>query len=182
MSAIRPARREELELLRSLEREAGRVFATVGMPEIAADEPRSVAALETFRGEGRAWVSVDRRDRPVAYLLSAIVDGCAHLEQVSVAPARARQGLGAALIEHLAATVRAEGRPALTLCTFRDVPWNAPYYRRLGFTVLEPRALGPELAALVEHEAAVIPGDAPRVAMRRELVLNRPAARCTGAR
>jgi hypothetical protein len=43
------------------------------------------------------------------------------------------------------------------LTTFRDVPWNAPYYRRLGF----------ELAALVEREDARIPGDAPRVAMSR---------------
>ena len=44
------------------------------------------------------------------------------------------------------------------------MPWNAPYYERLGFRVFEP---GPELAALVAEEAERIPGDAPRVAMRR---------------
>jgi hypothetical protein len=62
---------------------------------------------------------------------------------------------------------RAEGRPALTLTTFRDVPWNAPYFRRLGFVVVGPADQGPELAALVAREAVSIPGDAPRVAMRR---------------
>jgi hypothetical protein len=77
--------------------------------------------------------------------------------------------LGAALIEHLGAIALAEGRPALTLTTFRDVPWNAPYYERLGFAVVEPAEQGPELAALVAHEAATIPGEAPRVAMRRPL-------------
>jgi GNAT superfamily N-acetyltransferase len=139
------------------------------MPEIAADEPPPLERLEAFRAKGRAWVAVDADDRPVAYLVSSIVDGCAHVEQVSVAPAHARRGLGAALIEHLAASASAEGRAALTLTAFRDVPWNAPYYRRLGFELLEPADQGPELAALVAREAVAIPGHAPRVAMRRAL-------------
>ena len=137
------------------------------MPEIAADDPGSIAELEPFRAGGRAWVAVDDADRPVAYLLSAVVDGCAHVEQVSVAPSHARRGLGAALVDHLAAVAASAGRPAVTLTTFRDVPWNAPYYERLGFTVVEPADQGPELRALVAEEARRIPGDAPRVAMRR---------------
>jgi len=104
-------------------------------------------------------VAVDEHDRPV------VVDGCAHVEQVSVAPSHAHRRLGAALIDHLAAVA---GTP-LTLTTFRDVPWNAPYYERLGFTVVEPADQGPELASLVGREAEAIPGDAPRVAMRREI-------------
>jgi GNAT superfamily N-acetyltransferase len=169
MPLIRPPRRDELEVLRSIERDAGRAFGTIGMPEIAADEPLPLGELERFRAEGRAWVAVDSRDHPVAYLLSAIVDGSAHIEQVSVASEHARQGLGASLIEHLADIARADGRPALTLCTFRDVPWNAPYYRRLGFATVEPADWGPQLAALVAREADLIPGDAPRVVMRRTL-------------
>jgi GNAT superfamily N-acetyltransferase len=172
MPRVRPPRRDELEALRSLERDAARAFAEIGMPEIADDEPLSVAELETFRARGRAWVAVDERDRPVAYLLSAVVDDCLHVEQVTVAPSHARRGLGAALLEHLAAIALAEGRPALTLTAFREVPWNAPYYERLGFAVVEPADQGPELAALVAHEAASIPGDAARVAMRRPLGTN----------
>jgi GNAT superfamily N-acetyltransferase len=172
MPRVRPARRDELEALRSLERDAARAFAAIDMPEIADDEPLSIAELETFRAQGRAWVAVDERDRPVAYLLSAVVDACVHVEQVTVAPSHARRGLGAALIEHLGAIALAEGRPALTLTAFRDVPWNAPYYERLGFTVVEPIDQGPELAAVVAHEAASIPGDAARVAMRRPLGTN----------
>jgi GNAT superfamily N-acetyltransferase len=128
------------------------------MPEVARDEPPPAAEL------AHAWVVTDERDEPVAYLVSSVVDGCAHIDQVSVAPSHARRGLGAALIDHLAERARAEGRPALTLTTFRDVPWNAPYYERLGFRVFQP---GPELAAIVAEEAERIPGDAPRVAMRR---------------
>jgi|Tabmets5t2r1_1033131.scaffolds.fasta_scaffold02785_4 GNAT superfamily N-acetyltransferase len=169
MPRVRPPRRDELEALRSLEREAARAFDAVGMPEIAEDEPLPIAELEAFRAQDRAWVAVDERDRPVAYLLSAVVDDCLHVVQVTVSPSHARRRLGAALIEHLGTIALAEGRPALTLTTFREVPWNAPYYERLGFAVVEPADQGPELAALVAHEAATIPGNAARVAMRRPL-------------
>jgi GNAT superfamily N-acetyltransferase len=166
---IRAVRSDELATLVAIERDAGRAFAAIGMPEIAADDPGSVAELEAFRADGRAWVAVDGDDRPVAYLLGTVVDGCAHVEQVSVAPAFAGRGLGARLIDHLAAVAAAEGRPAVTLTTFRDVPWNAPYYARLGFVVVERAEQGPELRALVAEEAQRIPGDAPRVAMLRAL-------------
>jgi GNAT superfamily N-acetyltransferase len=169
MPRVRPPRRDELEALRSLERDAARAFDAIGMPEIAEDEPLPIAELEAFRARGHAWLAVDGRDRPIAYLLSAVVDDCLHVVQVTVSPSHARRRLGAALIEHLAEIALAEGRPALTLTTFREVPWNAPYYERLGFVVLDPADQGPELAALVAHEAATIPGDAPRVAMRRPL-------------
>lgn len=160
---IRPPRADELEALLDIERRAGRAFADIGMDEIARDDPGTVAQVEAFRAAGRAWVAVDDADRPVAYLLSSVVDGCTHVDQVSVAPSHARQGLGAALIDRVAERAAV----ALTLTTFRDVPWNAPYYARLGFTVLEPADQGPELAARVRQEAATIPGDAARVAMRR---------------
>jgi GNAT superfamily N-acetyltransferase len=174
MARIRPPRSDELETLRSIERDAGRAFAAMGMAEIAADEPPPLAELESHRANGRAWVAVDARDRPVAYLLSSIVDGCAHIDQVSVASGSARQGLGAALIEHLAGISLSEWRAALTLTAFRDVPWNAPYYERLGFVVVEPGRQGPELAAIVRRESAMIPSDAPRVAMRRPVTNRKP--------
>jgi GNAT superfamily N-acetyltransferase len=170
MPRIRAPRHDELEALRAIERDAGRAFAAIGMTEIATDEPPTIAELESHRANGRAWVAVDSEDRPIAYLLSSVVDGHAHIDQVSVAPSHARQGLGAALSEHLAGIAREEGRAALTLTSFRDVPWNAPYYERLGFVSVEPADQEPELAELVRRESTTIPGDAPRVAMRRTLI------------
>jgi ribosomal protein S18 acetylase RimI-like enzyme len=167
MNEVRRARRDDLEAVREIERRAGRVFATFGMPEIAAHEAPPIAELESFVSRGRAWVAVDASDRPVAYLLSAVLDGCAHIEQVSVEPAHARRGIGASLIDRLDADAAAKGQPALTLTTFRDVPWNAPYYARLGFAVLEVSEQGPELRAITQREYSSIPGDAVRVAMRR---------------
>jgi GNAT superfamily N-acetyltransferase len=177
VNEIRRARRDELETLREIERDAGRAFAAIGMAEIAADEPLSVTELERYVLDGRAWVAVDASDEPIGYLISDVVDGCAHIEQVSVAGAYAGRGVGAALINCLDADAAAKGQPALTLTTFRDVPWNAPYYARLGFAVLGPAKQGPELRTLIERESRAIPGDAPRVAMRRWLSVGKISSR-----
>ena len=63
---------------------------------------------------------------------------------------------------------------ALTLTTFRDVPWNAPYYRRCGFRVLDEQEWTPGLRAIREREAGHGLDRWPRVCMRRDLV---PAGR-----
>ena len=115
---------------------------------------------------GRAWVAVDSSDRPVAYLLSAVLDGCAHIEQVSVAPEYARRGLGARLIDRLEVDAAASHQPALTLTMFRDAVERA-VLRAPGFVVLAVSEEGPELRAITQREYSSIPGDTVRVAMRR---------------
>jgi N-acetylglutamate synthase-like GNAT family acetyltransferase len=110
---------------------------------------------------------------PVAYLLTGSVDGNAHIEQVSVHPAAAHRRIGRALIEHVARRERAAGVPALTLCTFAEVPWNAPYYARLGFRVLRAEELTPGLRLLRAAEARAGLDRWPRVCMRRELTARR---------
>ena len=166
MTLFREARATDFPALQRIEQSAGRAFASIGMAAVAEDEPPSLETLGAVRRAGHAWVAVDGDDRPLAYLLSALVDGALHIEQVSVAPASARRGIGAALIDVVASQAPSEVA-FLTLTTFRDVPWNAPYYLRLGFTEIDPGALGEELSRVVDHESRTIPGTAPRVTMRR---------------
>ncbi|MFF9472679.1 GNAT family N-acetyltransferase [Streptomyces roseolus] len=168
---IRAAAPAELTLLRSIERAAGESFRALGMAAIADDEPLPLDVLEGYRAAGRAWVAVDGTDRPVAYLIADAVDGAAHIEQVSVHPEAAGRGVGRALIEHLAEVARKEGLTALTLTTFAEVPWNAPYYARLGFRPLADAdpALTEGLREISRAEAAHGLAAWPRVCMRREL-------------
>ncbi|GIE30828.1 GCN5 family N-acetyltransferase [Actinoplanes italicus] len=161
---IRDARLDELSRLREIERAAGAPFREIGMPEIADDEPPSIEVLTGHVRAGRAWVAVAAF--PVAYLLADLVDGDVHIEQVSVDPAFARRGIGRQLIEHAAAHARDIGAPALTLTTFAEVPWNAPYYARCGFVVLADAELTPGLHEIREHEAALGLDRWPRVCMR----------------
>ena len=166
---IRAATASDLELLRDIEAAAGRCFRDVGMPEIADDEVPSVRVLAEYQRAGRAWVAVDRDDRPIAYLITEWVDGNVHIEQVSVHPDHARRGVGRALLDHAAGRAASAGVPALTLTTFLEVPWNAPYYRRCGFRILDDSEWTPGLAAVRERERALGLDRWPRVCMRRDL-------------
>jgi predicted N-acetyltransferase YhbS len=88
---------------------------------------------------------------------------------VSVHPDVAGRRIGRGLIEHLAAWARERAAPALTLTTFAEVPWNAPYYQRLGFRILADRELTAGLRQIRTAEAEHGLDRWPRVAMRREL-------------
>lgn len=137
------------------------------MDLIADDDPPSVEDLAMFQEAGRAWVYADGRDHPVAYLLVELVDGFAHVEQVSVHPSQARQGLGRQLLDVADEWARQQGLAGLTLTTYAEVPWNAPYYERLGFRVLPDEEMTDGLRAIRDHEATLGLDAWPRVTMRR---------------
>jgi GNAT superfamily N-acetyltransferase len=135
------------------------------MAAIADDQPMPVDVLAAYAAAGRSWVA--EVDGAVAgYVVVDVVDGAAHVEQVSVHPAHQGAGVGRALLDHVARWAAARSLPAVTLTTFRDVPWNAPLYRHLGFVDLADDELGPELRAVVAAEAAHGLDPATRVCMR----------------
>lgn len=163
---LRAASADELPALQRIEVASGPMFRDVGMPDIADAAPLALDVLAEHQAAGRVWVAADGDDRPVAFLVAEPVDGCAHIAQVSVVPEHARRGIGRGLIDHLDPWAVAAGLAALTLTTFRTVPWNAPYYRRLGFRELTE--LTPGLSAIMAAETAMGLDPAARVCMRRE--------------
>lgn len=166
---IRAGRMAELSTLQAIERTAGLMFCDIGMPEISQYDPWPQPVMAARRDAGRLWVVADDNDEPVGYLMADLVDGCLQVEQVTVHPGSARRGLGRALLDHAANRAAANGLPALTLTTFAHVPWNAPYYARCGFRVLDDTEITPGLQAIREREAAMGADRWPRVCMRRDL-------------
>ncbi|GAA2621348.1 GNAT family N-acetyltransferase [Streptomyces axinellae] len=194
---IRAGARHELGRIQEIERAAGRSFRDVGMPEIADDEPPPTAALNGYQAARGLWVvsggggigretaagpardesggpraqqpgETGGEDMAIAYALVEPLDGCLHIEQISVHPDNARRGIGRALIRHLARCAVADRMPALTLTTFADVPWNAPYYARLGFRVLAAPELSPGLREIRRSEKGAGLDRWLRVCMRAE--------------
>jgi N-acetylglutamate synthase-like GNAT family acetyltransferase len=86
-----------------------------------------------------------------------------------VHPDHARKGLGRKLIEHVASWARDRDLDALTLTTYVDVPWNGPYYERLGFRFLTADEETPRLRAIRAHERTLGLEVWPRTSMRRSL-------------
>jgi GNAT superfamily N-acetyltransferase len=166
---IRAARPGDLARLVEIERAAGQTFLQLDPDLFAGHDPGTVAGLQPYADGGRAFVSVDAADRAVGYLIVDVVDGAAHIEQVSVHPDHARKGLGRALIEHAATWASARGLRSLTLTTYVDVPWNGPYYERLGFRYLTTGEETPRLRTVRERERALGLEVWPRTSMRRTL-------------
>jgi GNAT superfamily N-acetyltransferase len=164
---VRPAADADLSELRRIERAASEMFRTLGMVDVADHDPASIETLRGYAHGGRSWVAADEGGRPVAYVLADALDGGAHIEQVSLDPAHARRGIGRLLIGTVESWARGAGLRALTLTTFERVPWNAPYYRRIGFATLDDADLGPGLREVRDAEIARGLDRWPRVAMRR---------------
>jgi len=166
---IRAATAADGPALQAIEIAAGARFRDVGLAAIAEHDPFPLAELAAYAAAGRSWVAVDVADAPVGYAVADVVDGCGHLEQVSVLPERQGTGIGRALVETVCEWAARAGHPAVTLTTFADVAWNGPLYAHLGFRVLEESEVGPELAALRADEARHGLDPELRVCMRRDL-------------
>lgn len=165
---IRRARAEDAALLGGLEQAAARRFAEVGLARIAGGRP--TAAEEYLEGiaAGLIWVAA-RGDGTLAGLaIAGWRDGQGYLAELSVHPGDAGRRLGARLIGEVEAWALREGFTRLSLTTFRDVPWNRPYYERLGFRVLAEEEIGPELGEVRRNERTRGLDDlSPRVAMMK---------------
>ena len=168
VAADEPPRLDTLERYRT----AGWAWViTAGTPDQVASVTGPARAEEVA-----GYVIVDVLDDigPVsvagrAGALPAAGGRSAHVEQVSVDPRDAGRGLGRRLLDHVAAVARRRQLDAVTLTTFRDVPWNAPYYRRCGFRVLPEDEIGPGLRRVRDHESAQGLDPVLRVCMRRDL-------------
>lgn len=172
---IRLARSNDLKRLQDIEIAAGGMFRALGMDLIADDDPPAMSVLRSYASAGRAWVAVDDADQPVAYLLADVLEGDVHIEQVTVLPSHAGQGIGRGLIENLEEWARNSGARGLSLTTFREVPWNAPYYVRLGFIEVPEANWTDGIRRVVTAEIAQGLHAWPRLVMAKEALPEPPS-------
>ena len=172
---IRPPRPDELPLLPQIENEADRSYARVGLSFIVDMPPATLASLEQGRRRDRLWIATSSSGRPVGFALMKLHGDTAWLDQLSVLERWRRSGLGTALIERTTAHALRLGFEALYLSTYRDVPWNAPYYARRGFTEVAraswPRAVRQQMQRENSHGHPAW----RRIVMRRAVAASSPS-------
>ena len=116
--------------------------------------------------QGTEWVALNAAREIVGFLAAEIFGRDLHIWELAVRAESQNQGIGTGLIERAAAFARERGLDSLTLTTFANVIWNAPWYERLGFVVT---LTDERLAAIMQAETER--GLPDRCAMRMKLDL-----------
>ena len=165
---VRPAREADVAPLPAMQVAAGGLFRDLDMDLVADGPAPDVALFDAAQVAGRLLVALVE-EQVVGFVRLEVLDGALHVEQVTVAPGFGGRGIGRRLMvaaEHLA---RQTGCGRLTLTTFRDVPFNGPFYASLGWQVIPQDDLSPGLAAARREEADAGLDEWPRQAMVRHL-------------
>ncbi|EIM00024.1 MULTISPECIES: 4-(cytidine 5'-diphospho)-2-C-methyl-D-erythritol kinase [Rhodanobacter] len=136
---IERAEPSEVEALCAIEREAVQLFR--GHPAWPSYSAVSIPPelLRQAIDRGLVWVARDEAGEPVGFvwLDTELADGAIGIAEIDVLPAYGRRGIGAALLEHACAWAREAGYRRVGLGTLAEVPWNAPFYAKHGFAVVD---------------------------------------------
>jgi GNAT superfamily N-acetyltransferase len=155
---IRLANPDEVARLPAVERRAARLFdnwlTETGLTAEFLEQVSSMEELEDARVRGHLWVAVSSADGPVGFAVVLVLDQAAHLDELDVVPEYGCRGIGSRLLQAVCDWAGEAGYETVTLSTFRDVPWNAPFYERRGFVAVDHGNLPPEHVGLIDSERA----------------------------
>ncbi|MBI1398996.1 GNAT family N-acetyltransferase [Hyphomonas sp.] len=133
---------DEIPALIAVDLASGQLFAGTGLlPESEEDDFVPADVYGAAIPAGHVFAARDRKGKPVGFALTSVRDGSLYLDQISVDPAHGRKGLGAALVRRVVRDARDRRLKSVTLSTFRDVAWNGPFYRSLGFREVARRKM-----------------------------------------
>lgn len=165
---IVPGTARHVPSLPEIERLAASLFGD-DVPAQLLETGTPAPLLAAAQCEGTLWVAIGPDDQPVGFARLELVGNRAHLAELDVLPTHGRRGIGTALLQTVEAWAISNGFAELTLTTYREFPWNEPFYAHLGYEVVLERDLDDDLLQRFELEAGMESEQARRVAMRKSL-------------
>jgi GNAT superfamily N-acetyltransferase len=163
---IRLARPDDLAHIPAISASAAETFARYGQPLGDGSSPMLPEHCEAPLAAGLLWIAEDAAG-PVGFLAAEVTGDALYVAEIDVVMERQRQGCGRRLMQTAIDAARRRGLAAVTLETFRSIPWNGPFYASLGFVELPPDKLTPHLASAIALQVAH--GFTDRCAMRLDL-------------
>ena len=164
---IRAACSGDIPHLAAIEISAADAFAAYGQPLADGSPTTPAEEWDAALAAGLLWVADDATCGPVGFLGAEVTADGLYISEVDVRTEHQRRGLGRRLVQTAIAAAKAMRLPAITLTTFRNIPWNAPFYVSIGFRELEPAETSVFLAERLANQAAR--GLKDRCAMRLAL-------------
>jgi GNAT superfamily N-acetyltransferase len=149
---VKPAENHHVDVLTSIERAAAEMFSMKDLPLKHRSDVTSRDDFKNAKGRGFLWVAVDEHDVPVGFILADIVDGNFHIKEMDVLPDLNGRGIGTRLLQYAYNAACGQGYGYVTQTTFAHIAWNAPFYRRQGFSIMEAKHCGEELFAILLKE------------------------------
>lgn len=152
---VRLAQPQDITQLIAIERSAAQLFLQQPAWRFLADGPvMSRQQHADFIQHQREWLAESASGEAAGFIATLPQQQDWYIAELSVAANWQRQGIGRRLIAEVAAQAKLQGAERLTLTTFIDVPWNAPYYQRLGFRQIPAERLSLSLRQRLAEEAA----------------------------
>lgn len=150
--SLRLARVEDAAAMPAIERAAAELFTHgVGLEGFDPDDTWEVPDLQRLIRRGHSLVA-HVGETMAGFLVAQPFSRELHIWEMDVHPRFGRRGIGAGLVRAAQIDARNTGFKALTLTTFRDLPWNAPFYARLGFEEVTALDAHPRLAGELANE------------------------------
>jgi ribosomal protein S18 acetylase RimI-like enzyme len=134
--SIRTAIPADAAALPAIESSAGMRFLSIpDLAWLAWEEDVPAQTHRRYIDQGTEWVAVGDGQDIVGFLAAEIVSDDLHVWEIAVRQQNQRRGIGRCLLAAAERFAWERGLASLTLTTFLDVPWNAPWYKRRGFTI-----------------------------------------------
>jgi ribosomal protein S18 acetylase RimI-like enzyme len=151
--SIRSAQSWDIPLLEYVERSAAEIFRTVNLGFLADGDTVDPAALRAMAQANHLWVATNRFDQPIGFVGGEYLSGNFHIVEISVAKEFQGKGVGKALMTAMVEHISREGYNSITLTTYKNLPWNGPWYSRLGFFEVNAHDMGRDYLDLLASEA-----------------------------
>ncbi|MEO8559832.1 MAG: GNAT family N-acetyltransferase [Rhodospirillales bacterium] len=164
--AVRAATAIDLAALPEIERQAHSIF--YGMAGLGAVAERPPTTIDRLR-RGPCWLAAQQDGRIVGFIVADQLEGDTLIETLAILPEFSGAGLGRALVGAATEWGKEIGMGSVLVAAYRDIPWDAPFYARLGFSEVPHRQWSSELHRL-RREATLLGHDpARRLWMRLSL-------------
>ncbi|MFT6559582.1 MAG: GNAT superfamily N-acetyltransferase [Sneathiella sp.] len=165
----RDAKQQDCVVITAIEMDAGEALRAYGLDHVADLPVDPAAYLIGLEKECLLLVACDAADKPVGFAFVKPIDGQAHLKEISVSRRFMRQGIGKKLLSLSEKWAKDQGFQKITLTTYEFIPFNAPFYQAMGYSIFSPAKGWPSLLETRQQEKAHGLDVQPRVCMYKNL-------------
>lgn len=134
---IRLATEADVPHLDAVEQSAAKAFIGSSVGYVESRSVPQDLLLKLCRNK-TLWVAANEQNMPVGFVATYVLDGFLYVHEISVAREAQGHGIGRRLMNVVEEHAIDEDLPYIGLITFRDIRWNGPFYKSLGYKEIAP--------------------------------------------